>query len=490
MVDKEYIRKKHYIEGWSIRKISRNFEVSRQTIRKALKDSNIPQYNLSKERISPVLEPYKEVIREWLRQDQSAPPKQTHTARRIYHRLVDEYGFTGGESTVRTFVRKEKNGHMEMFIPLSADWGEQAQVDWGRAKVYIGGKLTEVSLFCFRLKASLVPFVWASPTEKLEAFLEGHKRAFEWLGGVPTSLVYDNPKTAVTKILKGPHRQEHTIFSSLRAHYLFDSDFCNPASGNEKGTVENLVKFVRRSAMVPVPHLSSIDELNEQLLKWCEKVRNVRMKEWQQELQELRALPSVPFQCSRTHMVSTSRLLLFQFDRNYYSVPVMYGNRNLRVEAFVDRIEVYDSSKRVAVHERSYSRGEKVMELVHYLPIIKTKPRAAKNALVVRKLPDVYQKLRILLCHNNPEGYREFVKILLLNLEFKFEDVLSAIEEGLKQHSTTQESIRQILISQVSSQTMSIKDQLESPLVDLDVPVDTPSKFNHLMGGLSHDGVA
>lgn len=112
MVDKEYIRKKHYIEGWSIRKISRNFEVSRQTVRKALEDSNIPHYKLSKEKRSPVLEPYKEIIREWLREDQSAPPKQTHTARRIFDRLVAECHFTGGESTVRTFVRKEKNGHV------------------------------------------------------------------------------------------------------------------------------------------------------------------------------------------------------------------------------------------------------------------------------------------------------------------------------------------------------------------------------------------
>lgn len=134
--------------------------------------------------------------------------------------------------------------------------------------MYLNGKLTEVSLFCLRLKASLVPFVWASPMEKLEAFLEGHKRAFDWLGGVPASLVYDNPKTAVTKILKGPHRQEHTIFSSLKAHYLFDSDFCNPARGNEKGTVENLVKFVRLNTMVPVPSFNSMEELNKHLLSW------------------------------------------------------------------------------------------------------------------------------------------------------------------------------------------------------------------------------
>lgn len=490
MVDKEYIRKKHLIEGWSIRRISRNLDVARQTIRKALKDSNIPQYNLTKERPSPVLEPYKEIIREWLRQDQSAPPKQRHTARRIFSRLRDEHGFTGSESTVRTFVQKEKGQHIEMFMPLSADWGEQAQVDWGRAKVYINGKFTEVSLFCLRMKASLVPFVWAAPTEKLEAFLEGHKRAFEWLGGVPASLVYDNPKTAVTKILKGPHRQEHTVFSSLRAHYLFDSDFCNPASGNEKGTVENLVKFVRRNTLVPVPHIDSIDELNVQLLNWCEKERSARIKEWVQEREGLRNLPIVPFQCSRTHMVSTNRLLLFQLDRNYYSVPVIYGNRNLRVEAFVDRIEVYDSSKLVTVHKRSYSRGEKVMKLEHYLPILKTKPRAAKNALVVRKLPEVYQKLRIHLCSKNPEGYREFAKILLLNLEYNFEDVLLAVEEGLKQQTPTQESIRQILTLQLSIPKASVKQTNDSPLASLDVPVDTPSKFDHLLGGLTHDGAA
>lgn len=490
MVDKEYIRKKYFVEGWSIRKISRNLDVARQTVRKALKDSNIPQYNLTKDRPSPVLEPYKEIIREWLEQDQSAPPKQKLTAKRIFELLQEKYNFAGGESTVRKFVQKEKKRYIEMFVPLTADWGEQAQVDWGRTKVYLNGKLTEVSLFCLRMKASLVPFVWASPTEKLEAFLEGHKRAFEWLGGVPASLVYDNPKTAVTKILKGPHRQEHTVFSSLRAHYLFDSDFCNPASGNEKGTVENLVKFVRRNAITPVPHVNSIDELNEKLFQWCEKQRKARIKEWEQEREGLRALPSVPFQCSRTHMVSTSRLLLFQLDRNFYSVPVAYGNRNLRVEAFVNRIEVYDSTKLVAAHERSYSRGEKVMKLEHYLPIIEIKLRAAKNALVVRKLPEVYQKLRIQLCSKNPEGYREFAKILLLNLEYRFEDVLSAVEEGLKLHSPTQESIRQILISQFSNPKVSVKELSKSPLATLDIPIDTPSKYDHLMGGAQHDGVA
>jgi len=484
MIDIEYIRKKHFVEGWSIRKISRNLDVARQTVRKALESSEIPKYNLSQAKTSPVLEPYKEIIRQWLKDDETQPVKQRHTARRIFNRLCDEYDFTGGESTVRRFIKQEKNKIKEVFIPLSADWGEQAQVDWGRAKVYIAGKFTEVSLFCLRMKASLVPFVWASPTEKLEAFLEGHKRAFEWLGGVPWNLVYDNPKTAVTKILKGPHREEHNHFSSLRAHYLFDSDFCNPDSGNEKGTVENLVKYVRRNAMVPVPKVDSLETLNSLLLNWCEKQRQRKSKDWEEEQKALRPLPSVPFKCSKTEIVTASKMLLFQFDRNHYSVPAECGHKKLRIEAFVDRIEVYDNLKLVTTHERFYSRGEKIMKLEHYLPVLKEKPRACKNAQVVRKLPEVYQKLRVLLCKRNPEGYREFAKILLLNMDFSFEDVLKAIEESFLSGYIGYEYIRQWLLTKKHTQEPNLPELTPSKLPELAIPVENPAKFNRLIGGI------
>lgn len=482
MVDIEYIRKKHFIEGWSIRKISKNLNVARQTVRKALQNTEIPKYNLTKEKSCPVMDPYKEIVKEWLESDKEQPKKQRHTARRIFHRLCEEYEFTGSESTVRNYVRMVKNEQKEVFVPLTADWGEQAQVDWGRAKVYINGKEREVSLFCLRLKASLVPFVWASPTEKLEAFLEGHKRAFEWLGGVPENLVYDNPKTAVTKILKGPHREEHVVFSSLRAHYLFDSEFCNPAKGNEKGTVENLVRYVRQNTMVPLPDVSSIEELNQILLSWCEKQKQIRIKEWEQEVKELRPLPSAPFKCSKTHMVKPNSLLLFQIDRNHYSVPYEYGYRQLRVEAYVDKIEVYDKVKLVAIHNRSYNQGEKVMELEHYLPVLAIKPRAVKNALVVRKLPEVYQQLRRLLCKHNTEGYKEYAKILLLNKEFNFTDVMQSIEENINLGIVTYAHIRQTIISQSISPKPGER-VATSTLPKLEIPVDNPAKYNWLVGG-------
>ncbi|HEY8488265.1 MAG TPA: IS21 family transposase, partial [Thermaerobacter sp.] len=199
MVDIEFIRKRHFVDGWSIRKISRQLGLARQTVRKALASAEPPRYRLKSPRPSPVLDPYRDVILTWLEQDATAPRKQRHTARRIYQRLVEEYGFQGGESTVRRFVSQVRGRQPEPFLPLTAAWGQSAQVDWGEALVVLGGRRTVAHLFVLRLRASGVIFAWASPTERLEALLEGHCRAFAWLGGVPRECIFDNAKTAVTK---------------------------------------------------------------------------------------------------------------------------------------------------------------------------------------------------------------------------------------------------------------------------------------------------
>ena len=196
MVDIEFIRKKHLVEGWSVRKIGRQVGVSRQSVRKALLSAEAPRYRLTARRACPVMDPFRAVIQAWLDADAQAPPKQRHTATRVHDRLVAEHDFAGAEVTVRRFVRELRGAAPEVFIPLGAGWGQQAQVDWGQATVTIAGQSVVAHLFCLRLRASGVPFVWAAPTEKLEAFLEGHRRAFAWLGGVPAECVCDNPKTA------------------------------------------------------------------------------------------------------------------------------------------------------------------------------------------------------------------------------------------------------------------------------------------------------
>ncbi len=299
-------------------------------MRKALESAEVPHYGLTKPRPNPVMDPYRETILVWLAQDEHAPKKQRHTARRIYDRLVAEHGFVGAESTVRRFVAQLRDKQPEAFNPLEAAWGQQAQNDWGQATVEIAGQMVIVHLFCSRLRASGVPFAWASPTEKLEAFLEGHCRAFAWFSGVPAECLYDNPKTAVVRILAGPEREEHAVFASLRAHYLFESLFCRPAEGHEKGAVENpslrsgqvLVGYVRRNALVPVPSFPSLhcvqgrlwEALNAHLLAWCEQERRRLADKWAKELAALRPLPTRPFRAALLRLASVSRLSLVTVD--------------------------------------------------------------------------------------------------------------------------------------------------------------------------------
>ncbi len=447
MVDIEFIRKKHFVEGWSIRKLARNLGISRQSVRKALASATESSYQLTVPRPCPVMDPYREIIVAWLTADEQAPPKQRHTAKRIFDRLVDEYGFQGSDSTVRRFVRILKASRPEVYIPLTANWGEQAQVDWGQAVAQIDGQPTVVRLFCLRLKASSVFFIRAFPTERLEAFLAGHQMAFEWFGGVPAQCVYDNLKTAVVKILAGPYRDEHNTFSSLRAHYLFESHFCNPGQGHEKGSVEQLVGYVRRNALVPVPDFANWEELNDHLLSWCQKELEHRQEQWLSEKAALRPLPTRPFACTITRMAVVSKTSLVTLDRNRYSVPSRWVGQTVQVTASWDRVRILVREEVIAEHRRCYTRGQTILELTHYLSVLARKPRAATNALVVRQLGGVWAKARELLCQRSKDGYRELVKILMLHHEYGSEEITCALEQALEMDNLTEGVVRQLILN-------------------------------------------
>lgn len=484
MVDVEFIRKKHFVEGWSIRKISRQLSLSRQAVRKCLASADPPRYRLTNSRSCPVMDPYRDLIRGWLEQDEHAPTKQHHTSKRIFDRLVGEYTFGGAESTVRHFVAQLRPTMREVFIPLEAKWGQQAQVDWGQAVVRIGGDQVTAHLFCLRMRASGVPFAWAAPTEKLEAFLEGHCRAFSWLGGVPWEGLYDNPKTAVVRILAGPERQEHILFSSLRAHYLFDSLFCRPAQAHEKGAVENLVGYVRRNTLVPVPDFPSWEALNAHLLSWCEKERERLKERWTKDQAGLRPLPEQPFCCALTRLVVVSRLSLVNFDHNRYSVPCRHVGRTLRLAAFTDRIEAWDGEKQVAVHKRCYQRGQLILQFEHYLPALARKPHAASHAAFVRQMPAIYAAVRDQLCQSRPDGYREFAAILLLHNEFSAEAVVEAVEEASQRGCLQAVVVRQILLNRTAAKRP-VPIPVPESLATATVIAPDLSRYDKLMVGVA-----
>ena len=446
MVDVEFIKLRAR-DGWSIRETARRTGWSRQAIRKALAaPAAPPRYELAAPRPAPVMGPYLPLVRQWLADDESAPPKQRHTARRIYDRLESEHGFSGAEVTVRQAVAKLRGKRLEAYVPLEAPWGQIAQADFGGAVVTLAGERTEVALFCLRAKASTVPFVVAYPTEKLEAFLAGHVEAFAFFGGVFSELWYDNPKTAVVKILAGPARDEHERLSALRAHYLFASSFCTPGRGNEKGSVENLVGYVRRNALVPYTRpFATLAALNEHLRAWCERERH--REAWRVERAALQELPAQPFSPSVSRPVVASKTSLVSVDRVRYSVPVACAGSTLRAESFVGRVELYRGAERVATHERSYVRGETVLELAHYLEAFARKPRAALSCAALASADPVFTRARDLALRS-PDGHRSFAEILLLGREFGLESLAEALRLSLAAGApTSAQHVRQIALN-------------------------------------------
>ncbi|WP_286181187.1 IS21 family transposase [Bacillus sp. ISL-37] len=231
------------VEGLSQRQIATKLGISRNTVSKYLKHNTAPttvlrknvygtkEYSSETKRVIPIID-------QWLEEDQKNWRKQKHTAIKIFKRLQDEYDFKGSASNIRKIVAKRRQQIQEAFIPLDFQLGHQFQFDWGEADIILQGRKQRIFLFCVQLSASRMRFVRAFIHEKQEAFLDGFVHAFEFLGGVPTEGLLDNLKTAVIKILQGRDRLEQESFIGLQAHYVFKAEFCNPASGNEKGRIE------------------------------------------------------------------------------------------------------------------------------------------------------------------------------------------------------------------------------------------------------------
>ena len=233
----EQIRRMVLVEGLSQRETAERLGHSRKTVRKALEHSQPPGYQRTQEPVRAVIDPVKHIIEAWLEEDTKRPRKQRHTGERIWQRLCDEHGFTGSASAVRRYVAELRETKGEVFFPLSFDPGEEAQVDWGEGQIIQNGVVRKVFLFCMRMCHSGVSFVYPYERATQEALLDGHVRAFEFFGAVPRTLAYDNLKSVVISVGKGQERKLTQLFLALKSHYLFETRFCNVASGNEKGHV-------------------------------------------------------------------------------------------------------------------------------------------------------------------------------------------------------------------------------------------------------------
>lgn len=445
--DREVIRRAYFIDHKPIRQIAREFHFSRKTIVKAIASAEPTPYTLSKPRPAPKLGPFQARIHALLAENDRLPRKQRFTSHKIFEQIQQD-GYTGSESHVRAYVgvlRRDRK-RPPVYLPLEFDPGVDAQVDWGDAEAIVGGVQRTVQLFVMRLCYSRRVFIMAFPSQKQESFFAAHVHAFAHFQGVPHRLTYDNLATAVKPLVTGRTRQEQAAFVVFRSHYLFESHFCTPGQGHEKGGVEHGIGYVRRNFMVPIPVADSFAELNAQLLAACARddQRVVQGQAvtigaaWASEQSALRPLPDRSFDCCVTVPARLTPYGQVVFETNRYSVPVDQAARDLVVKAYPFQIEILRQHQVIARHPRCYDREQDIFDPLHYLPLLEQRPGAFDHAKPIRRWregwPPAYERLLAQLRATWPDGrgVREFVRILELHRTYPADQLELAVEFALE----------------------------------------------------------
>jgi transposase len=444
---REQIRRAYFHENKPIRQIARELRCSRNSVQKAIRSAGPAAYTLQVPRRAPVLGPYKPVIEQLLAENERMPRKQQYTGQKIFA-LLQAQGYAGSEPSVRRYVAqcRQQGQRRAVFLPLEFDPGADAQVDWGEGMAVIAEEPSTVQLFVMRLCYSRRTFVMALPSQRQEAFFEGHVRAFQHFQGVPRRITYDNLKAAVQRILTGHTRQEQQAFIVFRSHYLFESHFCTPGEGHEKGSVEHSVGFDRRNFMVPIPQVASFEALNTHLLAQClaDDARQVKGQPttigeaWRLEQPSLQPLPEWAFECCVTRPATLTPYSQVVFETNRYSVPTDSAYPQLIIKAYPFRVEILHLDQVLATHPRCYGREQDVLDPLHYLPLLEQRPGAFDHAKPIRRWragwPPIYEQLLARLRAEGREGHgvREFVRILRLHREHPADRVEQAIRLALQ----------------------------------------------------------
>jgi transposase len=453
------VRRAVYVEGMSRREAARRFGIDPRTVAKMLAFSVPPGYRRSRPPARPKLDPFLGIIDRILEEDKLQPAKQQHTSKRIFERLRDEHGYAGGITVVKDYVHQRRQRLREMFVPLRHDPGH-AQVDFGEALAVIAGEERKIHFFAMDLPHSDGCVVQAYPAESTEAFCEGHKVSFEFFGGVPRSILYDNTKLAVARILGDGKRQRTRIFSELQSHYLFADRFGRPGKGNDKGKVEGLVGYARRNFMVPIPHALDFAELNARLLECCRRRWGERLRGHDETIGErlvrdrgaLLPLPPAPYDACEKMAARVSSLSLVRYRGNDYSVPTAYGHREVLIRGYVHEVVIACAAQQIARHPRSYQREDFVFEPLHYLALLERKIGALDQAapLVGWGLPEEFATLRRLLeARMSKPGKREFVQVLRLLEVFQLEDVLAGVREAIARGVISFDAVKHLVLCRI-----------------------------------------
>lgn len=454
----------------SERAAARHFGISRDSVKKIMSFSVPPGYRRTAEIKRPKLGGFTEIIDQWLKEDLSRNRKQRHTAKRIFERLRDEHGFTAGYTTVKNYVREHERRGREMFVRLAHAPGH-AQADFGEALVVIGGVEQKAHFFALDLPHSDACYVRAYPAAVAEAWVDGHVHAFGFFGRVPQSVLCDNDRCLVARILPDGTRTRAKLFSGFLSHYLIRDRYGRPGKGNDKGAVEGLVGFARRNFMVPMPRFATWEDFNLWLEAQCHKrqaavVRGHSERIGQRLMRDLAAmsaLPAAPFDACDQATGQVSSQSLVRYKTNDYSVPVAYGHRDVWLRGYVDRVVVGCGGDVIAHHPRCWDRDDLIFDPVHYLPLLEKKIGALDQAAPLAEwdLPPEFQTLRRLMeARMIKAGRREYVQVLRLLETFELGDLHVAIKHALRLGAIGFDAVKHLVLCQVEKRP---------PKLDLDV---------------------
>jgi transposase len=450
-------------EQLSIREISRRSGLSRNTVRKYLQGGAVqPQYA---KRVGPSkLDAFAEKLAAWLKTEQSKTRKQKRSLLQVHADLV-ALGYTGSYGRVAAFARAWRQRQHEdqqttgrgSFVPLVFAPGEAFQFDWSEDWAVIDGERVKLQVAHFKLCHSRAFWLRAYPLQTHEMLFDAHNHAFAAWGGVPRRGIYDNMRTAVDKIGRGKARDVNARFTALSSHYLFEPQFCNPASGWEKGQVEKNVQDARRRLWQQAPAFADLDALNDWLGTRCTalwgqiahgsqpgSVADVWAREQSCLMPLLRS-----FDGFVEHPKRVSPTCLVHFERNRYSVPAAYANHSVSLRVYAQRLVVVAQGKVVCEHVRVIHRrhdglGQTVYDWRHYLAVLQRKPGALRNGAPFAELPLAFKRLQAALL-KQAGGERQMVEILALVLHHDEQAVLTAVELALEAGVPTQMHVLNVL---------------------------------------------
>ncbi|HEX9014483.1 MAG TPA: IS21 family transposase [Chloroflexota bacterium] len=493
------IRCAYHRDGKSIRQIARDFHLSRNTVKKALRGEATEFTYARSSQPKPKLGPYEETLRASLTEDASKPARQRRTAMMLFEEL-QRLGFEGGYDSVRRCVQRLRNlaegGPAGAFIPQRFDSGEAYQFDWSHELVELGGVLVKVKVAHFRLCYSRMPFCVAYLRESLEMVLDAHVQAFAFYGGSARRGIYDNLKTVVTKILLGKDRTFNRRFQQLASHYLLEPVACTPAAGWEKGQVENQVQFIRRRLFVPRLKCTDLSALNGWLKDRCRLLaaghrhpefthRTVAevFAEEQSRLHPIRA----PFGAYKEIPVRVSPLCLVAYDTNRYSVDCRSVGRTVMLRAYADRIVIVEAGAVIGEHPRLFGRHQVRYDPWHYLAVLERKPGALRNGAPFRdwELPEPLVAVRQALSAR-ADGDRQFVGILGAIPTYGLELVAAACGQAVAMGVASRDVVLNLLGR--------VHDDPEAPLSDAAVhlpallapPLADCGRYDALLSGDGH----